>query len=328
MKKAIIFIVLGSILAIFVSAPVMAQALKKVKVTVPRNSVFILGYFGGKDAGIWRKYGIDLDPNPVAFKAHMAGLPAKEVPVSTYAGTAAIARINKGLDWVIIGGGLTVMQEVFVLKNSPFKSIKDLRGKKFASWSTGAGAFKATRATIIDGYEMDVLKDTEFKQAAAPALIKLLDRGDVDSMFNISSITIRAASQPNKYRSIFVPNDYWKKKTGYPIVWSAPIVAWREWVDADPERAKNFVAATMEAFAWLRVEKNFDAAVKKYRVLAGVKSDAEAETYKKWLKEDKIFLTKWNSEVIDAQWKFLEMAKKHGVLTKIPSKKKVALILK
>jgi len=328
MKKAIMWASLGLLLSVFASAPVMAQALKKVKVTVPRNSVFILGYFGGMDAGIWRKYGIDLEPNPVAFKAHMAGLPSKEVPVSTYAGTAAIARINSGLDWVIIGGGLTVMQEVFVLKNSPFKKITDLRGKKFSSWSTGAGAFKATRATIMDAHELDVLKDTEFKQAAPPALIKLLARGDVDSMFNISSITIRAASQPDKYRSIFVPNDYWKKKTGYPIVWSAPIVAWRSWVEEDPERAKNHVAATMEAFAWLRIEKNFDAAAKKYGTLAAVKSKAEGDTYKKWLKAGKIFLTKWNPEVIDAQWKFLEMAKKHGVLTKIPDKKKYGLILK
>ncbi len=325
MKKAIVFIVLGSILAIFVSAPAMAQALKDVKTTVPRNSVFILSYMGAMDAGIFKKHGINLIPNPVAFKAHMAGLPSKEVPCATYAGTAAIARINKGLDWVIVGGGLTVMQEVFVLKDSPFKTMKDLRGKKFASWSTGAGAFKATRATIMDGFEMDVLKDTEFKQAAAPALIKLLDRGDVDSMFNISSITIRAASQPDKYRSIFVPNDYWKKKTGYPIVWSAPLVCWRNWVDEDPKRAKNYAAAVQESMTWLR--NNADGAIKKHGTLAAVKTPAEAATYKRWLKEKKIWLAKWDQEVIDSQWKFLEMAKKHGVLTKIPSKEKVALIL-
>ena len=56
MKKAIIFIVLGSILAIFVSAPAMAQ-LKDVKTTVPRNSVFILSYLGAKDAGVFSKHG-------------------------------------------------------------------------------------------------------------------------------------------------------------------------------------------------------------------------------------------------------------------------------
>ena len=327
MKKAIMMASLGFLLSIFVSAPAMAQGLKKIRITIPRNSVFILSYFGGRDAGIWRKHGIDLEIDARPFKGFVAALPSKEVLVTTYSGIGAIARINKGMDLVIIGGGLTVMQEVFVRKDSPFKKITDLRGKKFASFSTGAGAFKATRAIIIDGHEMDVLKDTEFKQAAAPALFKLLERGDVDSMFNISSLTIAAASQPDKYRSIFVPNDYWKKKTGYPIVWTAPIVAWRDWVEEDPERAKNHVAATLESFRWLRKGKNLDAAVKKYGKSAAVKSKAQAETYKSWLKQKKVFLARWDREVVDAQWKFLEVAQRHGVIDKVPSKKKHGLIL-
>ena len=327
MKKAIMLACLGLVVSVFAIAPVTAQNLKKIKIVIPRNSVFVLNYFGGRDAGIYRKHGIDLEIDARPFKGFAASLPSKEAMVTTYMGTAAIARINKGLDWVIIGGGLTVMQEVYVLKDSPVRTINDLRGKKFASWSTGAGAFKATRAVIMDGFGIDVLKDTKFVQAAAPALIKLLERGNVDSMFNISSLTISAASQPDKYRSIFAPNDYWKKKTGQPIVWSAPIVAWRSWVEEDRDRAKSFVAATHESFRWLRKGENLDAAVKKYGTLAAVKNKAQAEVYKKWLKEKRIFLAQWNRKVIDTQWKFLEMAAKRGVLGKVPSKEKHALIL-
>ena len=63
----------------------------------------------------------------------MAALPAREVPVATYAGTAAIARIAQGMDLVIIRGGLTVMQEMFVRQDSSVKSISDLRGKNMFS---------------------------------------------------------------------------------------------------------------------------------------------------------------------------------------------------
>lgn len=329
MKKAIMLAILGVLVSVSVSvsAPVMAQDLKKIKIVIPRNSVFVLNYFGGRDAGIYRKHGIDLEIDARPFKGFAASLPSKEAMVTTYPGTAAIAKINKGLDWVIIGGGLTVMQEVFVLKDSPVKSIADLRGKKFASWSTGAGAFKATRAVIMDKFGIDVLKDTDFVQAAAPALIKLLERGDVDSMFNISSLTVKAASEPDKFRSIFAPNDYWKEKTGLAIVWSAPIVAWRSWVDEDRERAKSFVAATHETFRWLRKPENLDAAVKKYGTLAAVKNKAQAEVYKKMLREKRIFLAEWTRETRDKQWQFLEMAKKHGVLGDVPSKEKYGLIL-
>ena len=327
MKKAIIPACLALLISVVVAAPAMAQNLKKVKVVVPRNSVFALSYFSARDAGVYRKHGIDLEIDARPFKGYAASLPAKETMVTTYMGTAAIGRINQGLDWVIIGGGLTVMQEVFVLKDSPFKTINDLKGKKFASWSTGAGAFKATRAAIMDGFGFDVLKDTEFVQAAAPALIKLLERGDVDSMFNISSLTIAAAAQPDKYRSIFAPNDYWKKKTGYPIVWSAPIVAWRSWVDEDRARAKSFVTATHESFTRLRIGANVDAAVKKFGRIAAIKNKAQAEVYKKWFKERRIFQARWDRKTRDNQWKFLEMAVKRGVLKKVPSKEKHGLIL-
>ena len=263
------------------------------------------------------------------FKGHMAALPAKEVPCSNYAGTAAIARITKGLDFVVIGGGLTVMQEVFVKKDSPVKSIGDLRGRKFGTWSTGAGAFKATRAVIIDGHGMDILnkKDTNLVQAASAALLALLDRGDVDSMFNISTLTVRAASQPNKYRSVFAPNEYWKSKTGQTIVWSAPLVCWREWVDADQKRAAGFSAAVMESMRWLRNPKNFDQAEAKFGKIAGIKDKVEAAVYRDWLKNGKFFLAKWDKETVDHQWNFLEMAKRRGVLDFVPDKKKHGLIL-
>ncbi len=327
MKKSMMLASLGLLVSVVVSAPVPAQAVEKIKIVIPRNSVFVLSYFGARDAGVYRKHGFDLEIDARPFKGFVAGLPSKETMVTTYSGTAAIAKINAGLDWVIIGGGLTVMQEVFVLKSSPFKKITDLRGKKFSSWSTGAGAFKATRAVIMDGFGIDVLKDTNFVQAAAPALFKLLERGDVDSMFNISSLTVAAASQPNKYRSIFAPNDYWKKKTGHPIVWSAPIVAWRSWVEEDRDRAKRWVAATHESFKWLRKGENLDAAVKKYGTLAAVKNQAQAEIYKKWLGQERVYLAKWNQEIVDNQWEFLELAKKHGVLKKIPPKATTAMIL-
>lgn len=326
-RKPLLLGCLSLLAAAAISAPALAQALKPVTTTVPRNSVFVLSTMGAKDAGIFAKHGIDLTVDPRPFRGHTAGLPAKEVMVTYYPGTAAIARINKGLDWVVIGGGLTVMQEVFVRKETPFKAIPDLRGKKFSSWSTGAGAFKATRAVLIDAYGIDVLKDTDFVQAAAPALFKFLESGKVDSMFNISSLTVAAMTQPDKYRSIFSANAYWKKKTGHPIVWSGPLVAWRSWVEEDPARAKGFVAASHESWRWLRDPKNLEAAVKKYGTLGGVKNQAQVDVYRRLLTGKRVFLAEWNQKVIDTQWAFLEMAAKVGVIEKVPSKKKHALIL-
>jgi ABC-type nitrate/sulfonate/bicarbonate transport system substrate-binding protein len=327
LKRKFVLACVALLTSVLFGAPAVGQTLEKVKAVIPQNSVFILNWMGANDAGVFRKHGIDLEVDARPFAGFLAGLPSKESMATTYSGIDAILKMNQGLDWAIIGGGLTVFQEVFVRKDSPIKTVAELRGKRFGVWSTGAGSFKAARAALIDAHGIDVVKDTKVVQLAAPALIKLLERGDIDAMLNISSFTIQAASQPDKFRSIFSPNSYWKEKTGYPIVWSAPLVAWKSWVDENPARAKNFAAAVEESFRWLRKPENLDAAVEKYGKLAGVTTPDAIATYKKWLGEKRIFLAHWDQKVVDAQWKFLEMAKRYGILDEVPSKEKHALIL-
>jgi ABC-type nitrate/sulfonate/bicarbonate transport system substrate-binding protein len=317
-------------LAAFASGRIAAPRLAKaaavpVKIVIPRDSIFVLNYFGARDAGVFTRHGIDLDIDARPFAGFLAGLPSKECQATTYSGIDAIAKINQGVDWAIIGGGLTVFQEVFVRKDSPIKATADLKGKRVGVWSTGAGAFKAARVAIMDAGGPDVTKDSSMVQVAAPALFKMLQAGSVDAMINESSFTVRAGSQPNEFRSIFSVNEYWKKKTGFPVIWAAPLVAWRSWVDQDRARAKNFAAAIEESFRWVAEPQNFDAAVKTHGELAGVSDPASIATYKKWLAEGLIFLPEWNAKVVAAEWQFLDIAKRYGVLDDVPAKEKYAL---
>ena len=309
-----------------IAAPARGQPLEKVTAVLPQNSVFVLNWMGAKDAGVFSKHGIDLTVDVRPFAGFLAGLPAKETMAVTYSGMEAVEKMNNGLPWQVIGGGLTVIQDIFVRKDSPIKSIEDLRGKRLGTWSTGAGAFISIRAAVADAAGFDIVKDTKPAQMAAPALFKLLQRGDVDAMINISSFTMKAFSQPDRFRSIFSPNDYWRKKTGYPVVWTAPLIAWKSWVEENPTRAKNYSAAVEESFRWLRKPENFDAAVRTHGKLAGVTTPEAVATYKKLLSEKRIFLAEWNAKAVDAEWQFLDMAKSHGILKAVPDKKTHAVI--
>src|SRR4029079_1401195 len=308
-------------------AAATAATMEKVTAVIPQNSVFILNWNGAKDAGVLKQHGIVLTGDAPPFAGYLAGIPSKQALATTYSGLDAILKMNDGMDLAVIGGGLTVFQEIFVPVNSPIKTIADLRGKKVGVWSTGAGAYKATRAAVMDAAGIDIAKDAKLVQLAAPALYKLAEKGEVDAMLNISSFTIQAASEPDKFRSIFSPNEYWKKKTGYPIVFSAPLVAWKDWVKENPARAKNYAAATMESFRWLRDPKNFDTAVQKYGTLAGVSTPAAIKIYKQWLGEKKLFLAEWDQKAVDAQWTCLELCKKYGIMPAVPDKTQHAMVL-
>jgi ABC-type nitrate/sulfonate/bicarbonate transport system substrate-binding protein len=319
---------LAAVLAVVAAGvPRASHAGDAVKVVIPDNSVLVLNWLGAKEAGVFTKHNIDVDIDVRPFAGYLASLPAKQTMVTTYSGVDAIGKMNDGLDLQVIGGGLTVFQEVFVRKDSPIKTVAELKGKKFGVWATGSGAFKAARAAMIDAAGVDVMKDATIVQLAPPALFKLLERGDIDAMLNISTFSINATAEPDKYRAIFSPNDYWQKKTGYPLVWSSPLVAWAGWVKENPTRAKNFTAAVEESFQWLEKPDNFDTVVQKYGKLAGVTTPEAITVYKKWLSEQKVFLSKWDQKVIDSQWQFLELAHSHGILDKVPPKSEHALSL-
>lgn len=329
-RRAVLRSGLGSLAAIAAGARLKASAepaLQKVKSVIPQSSVFVLSYLGAKDAGVFAKAGIDFEADPRPFAGFLAGLPSKQCMVTTYSGMDAIQKINEGVEWVIIGGGLTVVQDVIVKKDAPFKSPADLRGKKFGVFSTGAGSFKAARAAMIDAFKLDIVKDTSLQQVAGPALTKLLERGQVDAMINISSLNLAAEAQADKFRVLFSPNEYWKQKTGFPIVWSAPLVAWRSWVDEDRNRAQKFAAAVAASFRWLENPQNLETAVKNHGALAGVTTPQDIAEYKDWLQHKNMFMTEWDHKSVDAQWQFLELAQRTGILDKVPDKNKYALFV-
>jgi ABC-type nitrate/sulfonate/bicarbonate transport system substrate-binding protein len=329
-RRSVLMAGLGSLTAATLGGRFAARAapsLQTVKAVVPTGSAVVLSYYGGKDAGIYAKHGIDVDIDARPFAGFLAGLPSKQCMAETYPGLDAIEKINEGVDWVIIGPGLTVVQDIIVLKDSPYQTVADLRGKKFGTFSTGSGSFKAARIAMIAAADFDVVKDTQLQQVAGPALNKLLERGQFDAIIDASSLTMAAEAEPDKFRVLFSPADYWRKKTGYPIAWSGPIAAWRSWVDEDKARARSYAAASVESYKWLENPANLETAVKNHGKLAGVTNSTQIDEYKLWLTKKQMFLTSWDKKTVDAQWEFLELAKKSGIIKKVPSKDKYALFV-
>lgn len=329
-RRSLLLASLGSLTALTVGQRRQAHAdpsLQTIKIVVPQESVFILNYLGAKDAGLFARHGIDLDVDARPFAGYVAGLPSKQCMVTSYSGIDAIQKIDDGLDWVIFGGGLTVVQNVIVRKDSPLQTPADLRGKKLGTYSTGAASFKCARAAMIEAFKLDIMKDMQVHQVAGPALTKLLELGQLDAMVNISSLSIAAQAETNKFRVLFSANDYWVQRTGSPIVWPAPLVAWRSWVNQDPDLAKRFAAAAEESFRWLEKPENLDTAVKNHGALAGVTKPADIAEYKKWLQSKNLFMTSWNRKSVDAQWKFLELCQRTGVIRDVPAEDKYALFV-
>ena len=282
------------------------------------------------DAGIFEEWGFEPELEVLPFAAYVASFATREVEVSNYSGATAIRKIaNEDMPWVIIGGGLTVMQNIYVPVDSDVQTVADLRGKKLGVFSATGGAEEALRVILLEEANLDIFDEdqVELVVAEAPALFALAEKGEVDAQFQLSSLTIRAASEPDGWRELFSPNKWWIERTGQPLIWAAPIVAWRDWVAEDSDRARRLVSAYHEAYEWLAEPDNLQTAVDNYGELGGVTTQAQADVYKKWLAEGRIFLTRWDQETIDVQWEFLELALTHGSIDKVPPKDTTARAL-
>jgi ABC-type nitrate/sulfonate/bicarbonate transport system substrate-binding protein len=177
-------ICLATLVLSLVVFPLTVQAgseLKGVKMVIPRGSVFVLSYYGARDAGIFRKHGIDAGVDARPFAGFMAGLPSRQVLVGTYAGLNAIEQMNEDKDLVVIGGGLTSMQDVWVRKDSPIQKVTDLRGKKFGVTRLGGGTdFVVALLSKKWGFQRG--KDfTVFQTGGMPQLLTAVQTGIVDA---------------------------------------------------------------------------------------------------------------------------------------------------
>jgi hypothetical protein len=62
-------------------------------------------------------------------------------------------------------------------------------------------------------------------------------------------------------------------------------------------------------------------------VLAAVTNPADIAEYKKRLQAKTMFMTSWNRKAVDAQWQFLQVAQRTGVIEKVPAEDKHALFV-
>jgi ABC-type nitrate/sulfonate/bicarbonate transport system substrate-binding protein len=329
-RRSLLLAGLGSLTAAATATRTTTQAapvLEKVNVVIPTNSVFVLSWLGAKDAGVFAKHGIDIQIDARPYTGFLAGLPSKQSLVGNYSGLNVIQKINEGLDWVILGPGLTLVQDIIVRKDAPFKTVADLRGKTFGTWTTAGAGFVCVRAAVMDAYNLDLAKDTNLEQVAPPALLKLLEDGRVDAMTNLSSLTMTAEGRPDKFRVLFSSNEYWEKKTGYPIMWSSPLVAWRSWVNEDPARAKNLAVAERAMLRWLKEPENLKTAVKNHGPLAGTTTPSAIDEYITWLDKKHLFMTEWTLKAVESEWKFLDLCKRVGIINKVPPMKECVLFM-
>lgn len=190
---------------------------------------------------------IKIEVTPLQIPALIQATAAKTYDVIQTAAMAIPRARERGLDLRIVGTGLRYHASgegagIWVKKDSPIKSVADLKGKKLGVYSLGSAGITLVRIALADVHGLDVSVrggDLEFIETPAPALPAALASGSIDAATLIHAQAFKAM-QTDEFVPIAQIAGELTKKFGVRMV-SAVHAGYGEKLDADPEAYKEFL---------------------------------------------------------------------------------------
>jgi len=194
--------------------------------------------------GILNQFGLKAEKLESLSPANLHLMVAERQVDIGFAGftTMATAR-SEGKDLIVIHGVFSPVNMVFVAKDSPIRSLKDLKGKKLGVFG-GPGSttfvFLAVLAKKWNG--IDLFHDVELVTAPAPALIELLGKGDVDAALLGTTESIQIFAQ-QRYRVLVDLSEEYKAHQGGRAPAHVTVATSETFARAHPDIVRDYLKA-------------------------------------------------------------------------------------
>jgi NitT/TauT family transport system substrate-binding protein len=252
------------------SPPANGQGLKKVRMGYPAFSLTFLTFFVAKDAGIYKKHGLDVDLVQLAGAVQTSALVAGEIDYLTGI-TSPLVAAARGLPFK----GIMVTHDrplFWVIANPEIRRVEDLVGKTVAV---------DRLATLQDIVARDLIK----KKGVNPDRLTFIQTGSVsNSVQSLSQGSVAAAL-------LSLPHNVIMTQKGYHEIASATELGMRAAsggiatrdakLKQEPAQVKAVVRASLESMDFNRKEKSWmvNYIQNKWKLT----SKAADEAYRFWL---------------------------------------------
>jgi NitT/TauT family transport system substrate-binding protein len=222
------------------------QELKKVRMGYPAFSLTFLTFFVAKDAGIYKKHGLDVDMVQMAGAVQTSALVAGEIDYLTGI-TSPLVAAARGLPFK----GIMVTHErtlFWLVGNPEIRRIEDLIGKTVAV---------DRLATLQDIVGRDLVK----RKGVNPEQVTFIQTGSVsNSVQSLSQGTVAAAVLSLPHNVVMTQKGYRElaSATEFNMRSASGGLATREAkLKQEPAQVKTVIRATLEAMEFNRKEKTW-----------------------------------------------------------------------
>lgn len=186
--------------------------------------------------------------NPPALHLMIA---EKRVDIG-YGGLTAVARARaEGRGVLVIFGIFSPVNVLLVPKDSPVKSLAELKGKRIGNFGGPGSATTSIFMAIAKRWHgLDLQRQTELITAPGPALIGLLDRGELAAAL-VGTIESLRFPLTGKYRIILDLSEEWARRAGRAPA-HVTIATNDEFAKAHGDILKRYLRAYLDAVKYIR----------------------------------------------------------------------------
>jgi ABC-type nitrate/sulfonate/bicarbonate transport system substrate-binding protein len=233
---------------LFAPSPLWAQSMKKVPLPFSPIGINCLPWFVAKEARIYEKHGIDVDPvfigaSSALFQAMLSGA----ADMAGSGGPAIISNILQGGDIIHVTAMVPRFTQSIMVKPE-IKKPEDMSGKKIGVSRLGTVTHFALQ-TALDGYGVKGV--TILQMGGQPEAAAGLIRGSIDGAVFSPPYNFQLKKQG--HNELVSPNDLQK----FTAFITNGIVARRSVIEKDKDSLIRLIKSTAEAIKLITTDREF-----------------------------------------------------------------------
>ena len=218
------------------------------------------------------KNGMIWEPVHLQINALADTLVLKSLPVGCL-GSPVVALAHARGHRMQMFEALTINHSSLMVRtDSPYKDIKDLKGKRIAAVTRTSGTYQSFY-TVANMMGLNPEKDCQVIFTAPEGGRQLLESGEVEA-FNIYEPFPTNMIAGGKSRELLRVRDAWKKLVGKDMLLLG-VVAFEDWITANRDLAVRIAKTTREAVNL--IHSSPEQTIKENRASQGIETDAAAK---------------------------------------------------
>jgi len=265
-----------------------------------------------EDKGVAAKHGIKINNQMMGFTEGANALKLGRTQFSTMQPTTAVNLWKSGTHVQLFAPQIWSGNAFVVRKNSSYKSLADLKGKKIGNFSRVTGAFFFS-AVIAKQKGLDIEKDFQAIPAETGALIALLERGEVEAI-NMFEPHVTKLVLTGRYRVLIDFDEELNAIFGAPPL-KTGIATLKETADKRPDLVKAVRGAYADGIKLIKAGQDKDFFKVHAKEFFNLVTSEEIATGMKQSQAN--FADKWGSAFFEAQNKILQQGITLGLLPKV-----------